>query len=95
MRRRLLTALWLVPALLLGSAVPAAAANDPLPDRLDRAVAAKLAEHDTTDVFVMLKEKADLSGGKSLRGHAAKAEHGFRTLRSTAERSQRGLRSFL
>ncbi|GGK65460.1 hypothetical protein Sme01_24310 [Sphaerisporangium melleum] len=92
--RRLLPAL-LVPALLLGSAVPAAAGDPPLPDRLDRVVTAPLAERDTADVFVMLKEKADLSGGRRLRGHAEKAEYGFRTLRATAERSQKGLRSFL
>ncbi|NUR89917.1 MAG: S8 family serine peptidase [Nonomuraea sp.] len=94
MRRRLLPVL-LLPALLLGAGVPAAAQSTPLPERLDRAVAAELAKNDTVDVFVMLKEKADLSGGRSLTGHAAKARHGYDTLRATAERSQRGLRAFL
>ncbi|MCC5581357.1 carboxypeptidase regulatory-like domain-containing protein [Microtetraspora sp. AC03309] len=94
--RRLLPAL-LVPALLLGFAAPAAAGPPPppVPERLDRVIADTLAKQDTTDVFVMLKEKADLSGARTLRGHTEKADYGFRTLRETAERSQKGLRAFL
>ncbi|GAA4227075.1 hypothetical protein FHR32_000157 [Streptosporangium album] len=86
--------LTLLTALSANGAQASAAPPTPA-SRLEPRLAETLSTRGGADVFVTLKEKADLSATRSLKKHADKTAYGFRALTATADRSQRGLRALL
>ncbi|MEV6864078.1 S8 family serine peptidase [Streptosporangium subroseum] len=94
------TVLTLITALFVNgapaSAAPPTPPTRPTPaSRLEPRLAETLAARGSADVFVILKEKADLSATRSLKKHADRTAYGFQALTATADRSQAGLRALL
>ncbi|MEV6203570.1 S8 family serine peptidase [Streptomyces sp. NPDC051771] len=85
-------------AVLGGSAVvlpQSAAATSPRQARVDSAVLDAVAAGAESRFFVVLKDRADLSGARRAKGHGARAKAAFEALRAEAADSQRPLRAFL
>jgi subtilisin family serine protease len=82
-------------ALTLGPYLFTAPASAAAPEKADAAVIDATTAGKTADVYVMLRAKADLSGGKQLRAHADRTSYGYRALRDAAANSQQGLRGML
>ncbi|MFF5289573.1 carboxypeptidase regulatory-like domain-containing protein [Paractinoplanes globisporus] len=83
--RRALAAALAATVLTVGGYAPRPAAAS-LPE---------LAGGKRADIFVVLRDRADLSAVARERGHAAKTTRGYQLLRDTADRSQRDLRAQL
>ncbi|NEB82473.1 S8 family serine peptidase [Streptomyces sp. SID14478] len=73
------------------STTPAATAAAKVDSSLNRAVA----KGGDATFFVVLKDRADLSGAKKQKTHAKQARTAYKELRATADDSQASLRSFL
>ncbi|MGD6744667.1 S8 family serine peptidase [Streptomyces sp. BH106] len=84
-------------AALFSSPLPAVAdsAAAPRPAKVDSALEKAVAHGDEAAFFVVLKDRADLTGAKKQRTHAAKAKTAYNELRAHAKDSQRSLNSFL
>ncbi|MEV5162085.1 MULTISPECIES: S8 family serine peptidase [unclassified Streptomyces] len=97
-RRR--SATWATAALtatvLLTGAMPAVAAadSDPSP-KIDSTLLDAVDKGGEASFFVVLKDKADLSGAKKQKTHAKKAKAAYEELRSEADKSQASLKTFL
>jgi subtilisin family serine protease len=91
---------WLAVVLTaaLAASVPAGAAPSgpsSLPSTVDAAVVTQLATSGKADVFVVLRDKADLRGAGALRERARRVAFGQQLLSQTAQRSQAGVRAAL
>src|SRR5690554_5563185 len=83
-----------VGLVLVGSPVSAQGVSGPVAS-VERQVWDELAAEGSTSVWVYLRESADLTGARLVSGWSARGEFVYEALRSTAERSQAGLREFL
>jgi len=100
-RRR--SAVWTVASLaaaaLLTTPLPALAADSPTPSatsvKIDSALTSAVRDGKDATFFVVLKDRADLSGAKKQKTHAKKAEAAYSELRSHARSSQKSLNAFL
>ncbi|MFD5055963.1 S8 family serine peptidase [Streptomyces tendae] len=99
-RRR--SATWAAAALtaaaLLTGALPAVAADAPSAAetaKIDPALRSAVADGGDATFFVVLKDRADLSGARKSKSHAQKARTAYQKLRAEAEESQSSLVSFL
>ncbi|MEU5216544.1 S8 family serine peptidase [Streptomyces sp. NPDC020807] len=98
--RRRASAAWGAAAALVAAAVltgsPVAAAESPSPSaQVDSALLDAVEESGEASFFVVLKDRADLSGARKQKTHAKAAEAAYEALRSHAGASQRPLVSFL
>ncbi|MFJ6609125.1 S8 family serine peptidase [Streptomyces sp. NPDC091289] len=84
---------------LLTATPPAATAADTVPPaasaKIDSALAAAVAGKGEASFFVVLKDRADLSGVRKQKTHAAKAKAAFKELRATAADAQAPLKALL
>ncbi|WP_420032817.1 S8 family serine peptidase [Streptomyces sp. cg28] len=102
-RRR--TAVWAAAAFtataLAAGVMPAVAADTPsaaataAAAKIDSSLSGAVAKGGDATFFVVLKNRADLSGAKKQKTHAKKARAAYKELRATADDSQASLRSFL
>ncbi|WP_353946071.1 S8 family serine peptidase [Streptomyces sp. HUAS MG91] len=99
-RRR--SATWAAAAFtataLAAGVMPAAAADTPSPAvsaKIDSSLRSAVAKGGDATFFIVLKDKADLSGAEKQRTHAKKATTAYKELRAHADDSQAPLRSFL
>ncbi|MEV5604393.1 S8 family serine peptidase [Streptomyces sp. NPDC052299] len=101
-RRR--TAVWTVASLaaaaLITTPLPALAADSPAPSasasaKIDSALMSAVRDGKDATFFVVLKDRADLSGAKKQKTHAKKAAAAYSELRSHAKSSQKSLNAFL
>ncbi|MER5400527.1 S8 family serine peptidase [Streptomyces sp. NPDC002599] len=93
-------AVWVAAAFtataLLTASTPALAAGAaPSSAEVDSALTAAVAKGGDATFFVVLKDRADLSGAKKQKTHAARARAAFKELRANAADSQASLTSFL
>ncbi|WP_405796219.1 S8 family serine peptidase [Streptomyces sp. NBC_01506] len=97
-RRAAWAAAVLTAATLLIGPLPAAsaAADAGVPSpKADSALREAVDQGGEASFFVVLKDRADLSGARGKRSHAAKAKSAYQELRAKAEDSQRSLTAFL
>jgi subtilisin family serine protease len=64
-------------------------------DKIDDAVLATAQRGDAATFYIVLTEKADLSGARQAKGHEKKATLAYEKLTTTAASTQRPLRNFL
>jgi hypothetical protein len=96
MKLRALLSVLLAGMVLMGLMAPASGAvSGGGGASIERLVLDQLARHGKTDFFVWMKEKASLASSASLATKAEKGRFVFDALRSTANRTQRDLRSDL
>ncbi|NJA56885.1 S8 family serine peptidase [Streptomyces sp. NEAU-H3] len=94
-------ALWAAAALsataLLSAPLPAVAAGPTAAPTTtpDPALSRAFAKSDKASFFVVLKDRADLSGARGRSSHAARAGNAFEKLRATADTAQAPLRAWL
>ncbi|REJ04846.1 peptidase S8 [Microbacterium bovistercoris] len=76
---------------------PPALAAPPAPaaDKIDQSVLDAAQKGEETSFFIVLTEKADLSGARKAKGHEKKATLAYEELTTTAANTQRPLRNFL
>jgi subtilisin-like proprotein convertase family protein len=94
----LLTVLFVLLALLLAGRLNGAtrAADTVTPEsKIEPLVMQELAAHDTTDFFIWMTTKADLTTADGLESKVAKGTFVLNALQSTAESSQQDLRNYL
>ncbi|MFF3452360.1 S8 family serine peptidase [Streptomyces sp. NPDC002667] len=93
------SAVWAAAAFtataLLTAPTPALAAGAAPSAKVDSALSAAVAKGGDTTFFVVLKDRADLSGARKQKTHAARARAAFKELRAHAADSQASLKSFL
>ncbi|OMI85851.1 peptidase S8 [Streptomyces sp. M1013] len=85
-------------AALLTGALPAVAADAPSAAetaKIDSALRSAVADGGDATFFVVLKDRADLSGARRSKSHAQKARTAYQKLRAEAKESQSSLVSFL
>ncbi|MFJ4697985.1 hypothetical protein ACIP5N_07470 [Streptomyces sp. NPDC088768] len=93
--------LWAAAAVsataLLTAPLPAVAAGPTAAPTTtpDPALSRAFAKSDKTSFFVVLKDRADLSGARGRSPHAARAGNAFEKLRATADTAQAPLRAWL
>ncbi|MFD7879886.1 S8 family serine peptidase [Streptomyces sp. NPDC059766] len=83
---------------LISGAIPALAADTPpaaASATIDPSLRGAVAHGGDATFFVVLKDRADLSGAKRQKTHVARAKTAFKELRATAADSQASLKSFL
>ncbi|WP_330314052.1 S8 family serine peptidase [Streptomyces sp. NBC_00523] len=97
-------AVWTVASLaaaaLLTTPLPALAADSPAPSaaasaKVDSALTSAVRNGKDATFFVVLKDRADLSGAKKQKTHAKKATAAYSELRAHAKSSQKSLNAFL
>ncbi len=82
--------------MLLLTLIPIAAAQKPeAMAKIESLVVQELRSSGQADYFVWLTEQADLSAARQIKTKVGKTTYVYRTLVATAERTQRGLRSYL
>ena len=91
---------WLGAAMLLAPCVASAAApiepeTLPLAEKADPWVMRKLAREGTAEILVVLRDAADVSAARALRGKEARGRFVVEQLRATAERAQAPLLAWL
>lgn len=82
-------------AALVVAAPPAVAAPVDGADKIDPAVLATATAGDDATFYILLTEKADLSGARKAKGHERKAALAYEALTTTAANTQRPLRNHL
>ncbi|MCX0246655.1 S8 family serine peptidase [Streptomyces drozdowiczii] len=97
-------AVWTVASLaaaaLLTTPLPALAADSPSPSaiasaKVDSSLESAVRDGKDATFFVVLKDRADLSGAKKQKTHAKKATAAYGELRAHAKSSQKSLNAFL
>ncbi|MFC4139152.1 MULTISPECIES: S8 family serine peptidase [unclassified Microbacterium] len=90
-----LTAAAAAAAFVIAAPPALAAPADKGADKIDQSVLDSAQQGEETPFFIVLTEKADLSGARKAKGHEKKAELAYTELTTTAANTQRPLRNFL
>ncbi|MDR2996996.1 MAG: S8 family serine peptidase, partial [Microbacterium sp.] len=90
-----LTAAAAAAAFVIAAPPALAAPADKGADKIDQSVLESVQKGDETPFFIVLTEKADLSGSRKAKGHKKKATLAYEELTTTAANTQRPLRNFL
>lgn len=97
----LLGSLWLTGSAVQpaqatnGQAAPAGGIPADVRAKIDADVLDTLATASSADIFIVLREQADLSAAEQYTAKLTKGQYVFNTLRAVADRTQKPLRAFL
>jgi len=95
MRTRLLCYALGMTLLVMALSQPHGLRAEMFSPKIENAVAAKLAQGETTRALIVLTEQADVSAADAMATKAQKGAYVFNTLRATAQRTQANVRALL